>query len=941
MSELARFVQRNAVWVIGVWVVLAATLNFLVPRLEPMVASKDQPFLPSHSAAELAVRRSAAAFAQHPTDNVGFLVLERDSGLTDDDRAFYGRLINSLHADFHHVVGIEDWWRSPLTAGAGLSDDQSAVTAGVRLAGMLGTTQSRESIGSVRAAVTTARVPAGLSVYFSGPGPALVDEFATIDEQVVNVVGTAFVALFLLLLLTYRSLTAALIPLVSVGLSLVMTKVTVELLAQYDVIGVSQFAVVLGAVVAIGSGAASAILLLKGYNERSREGQNSGDALAGLYTRAIPVLSVSNASLMLILGSLSFSRISMFAHTGPACVVAVLMMWMAELSLTPALISLAGRFNLAKPPRRLSENVWRRIGVNVLRWPGTVLISTAVFMFVLAIPLHDLRFQWNVVASAAPGAESTRGYRVVEQHFGQNRLVPDVLTVETDHDIRDATGLMEVEQITGALMTIPGVREVQSASRMNGQVPRQLTLTVPAVHLGDRIQAVADQLNARPETLGDLDDSLNEMVGELDSMHDGLQQGPSGLGQVGVSARQLQISTKKLRSSIDHFADAFSTLPGALSEIPDCGSSPVCSNVANLVRWSHVVVDSAAKLATGVAVLADGVSIATRGLSEVSVPISFDFSGFADQVDKARQGTTGFRDLVSTYAQIRDLPTYLHDLATMFRGTPGAGLNAALAALTDPDSRPVLNYYYASNGLATRFYIYGDGDEWAAEGGQRLHAYETAVSGATRDGVVKTTAIEYTGIASVIHSLQHIEGQDAIALGGFALIVLLGSSFLLLRSPVAAFLMFLAVLATYASTLGASIWIWQYLFQHWLHWSVLPISFLVLTAVGSGYNLYMARRIRYDLHAGPNVGILRALDATGGSLTIAGVIFALTLFAMAAASSVISVAQIGVTVGIGLLLNAFVVRSFLLPATLVLLGDWFWWPRPFVLAEPLPANDLR
>jgi RND superfamily putative drug exporter len=106
---------------------------------------------------------------------------------------------------------------------------------------------------------------------------------------------------------------------------------------------------------------------------------------------------------------------------------------------------------------------------------------------------------------------------------------------------------------------------------------------------------------------------------------------------------------------------------------------------------------------------------------------------------------------------------------------------------------------------------------------------------------------------------------------------------------------------------------------------VAPISFIALVAVGADYNLLLAMRIREEAQAGLGTGLSRAFAATGGVVTIAGIVFGITMFALAG-SSVLSIAQIGVTIGVGLMLDTLVVRTFVLPALVALLGRWFWWP---------------
>lgn len=73
-------------------------------------------------------------------------------------------------------------------------------------------------------------------------------------------------------------------------------------------------------------------------------------------------------------------------------------------------------------------------------------------------------------------------------------------------------------------------------------------------------------------------------------------------------------------------------------------------------------------------------------------------------------------------------------------------------------------------------------------------------------------------------------------------------------------------------------------------------------------------------------GMIRGFGSTGSVITTAGIVFALTMFALMSGTT-LNLVQIGFTIGLGLLLDILVVRSYLVPATMVLLGDTMWWPR--------------
>ncbi len=209
---------------------------------------------------------------------------------------------------------------------------------------------------------------------------------------------------------------------------------------------------------------------------------------------------------------------------------------------------------------------------------------------------------------------------------------------------------------------------------------------------------------------------------------------------------------------------------------------------------------------------------------------------------------------------------------------------------------------------------------------------------ATKEGTLTPTAVYLAGVGPATLDLQTLVNRDLKMLIVITLVLIFLIVALMLRSPVAGLCVVGTVAVSYASALGASILIWQYLLHRELHWSVAPISFIALVAVGADYNLLLAMRIREEALAGLGTGIIRAFAATGGVVTTAGIVFGITMFALSG-SSVLSVAQIGVTIGVGLLLDTLIVRTFVLPSLVALLGRWFWWPTriPTKVAAGTPS----
>ncbi len=159
-------------------------------------------------------------------------------------------------------------------------------------------------------------------------------------------------------------------------------------------------------------------------------------------------------------------------------------------------------------------------------------------------------------------------------------------------------------------------------------------------------------------------------------------------------------------------------------------------------------------------------------------------------------------------------------------------------------------------------------------------------------------------------------------------LLVLGALVVLLRSVVAPVLLVATVLATYLASLGIA-WV---AFTEILGFPALDVgvpllAFLFLVALGVDYNIFLVTRAREEAGAhGAREGMLRALTATGGVITSAGVLLA-AVFAVLGVLPLVVLAQLGLIICIGVLLDTLLVRTVVVPALGVLLGDRFWWPR--------------
>lgn len=148
---------------------------------------------------------------------------------------------------------------------------------------------------------------------------------------------------------------------------------------------------------------------------------------------------------------------------------------------------------------------------------------------------------------------------------------------------------------------------------------------------------------------------------------------------------------------------------------------------------------------------------------------------------------------------------------------------------------------------------------------------------------------------------------------------------LLLRSWVAPLIMVATVILTYFSAMGLSWVIFQQLFGFSAIAETTPLyAFVFLVALGVDYNIFLITRAKEEAgRIGTREGVLKALSATGGVITSAGILLA-SVFAALSVLPLIALAQMGVVIFIGVLIDTLLVRTVVMPAIVMKLGDSFW-----------------
>ena len=926
----ARIIRKYSILVVLAWAAFTVVINVVVPQLEPVTDQNQGPLVPLDAPSSKALIHIGESFQESDSNSLAMVILEGDHKLNDADHTFYDTLASKLENDKKHVQYVMNLWGQGTTAaGVQSSDGQAAYTL-VRVAGDQGSTVSDESIRAVRELVSEVQPPNGVKVYVSGSAPLSTDMLQVGNQSMIRLMYVTIIIITVMLLIVYRSVATALLTLLMVMVELSCGRGVVAFLAYHKFIGISVFASNILVSLILGAGTDYAIFLIGRYQEARHAGE---DRETAYYSAVKGVSHVILGSGLAIAGAtfcLQFTRLNYFNTMGIPCAAATLVAVAASLTFGPAVLALGSRFGVFEPKVKASAGIWRKVGTVTVRWPGRILVVSSVVVMIGSITLPSYRPNYNDRIYIADDVPANQGYAAADRHFPVSKLNSDMLMIESDHDMRNSTDMIALDKVAREVFHTPGVAMIQSVTRPLGTPLEHSSFTYTMGTMGTKINELLPFLT-------DLTDRFTQMADITDRMATLMRQQQELTGQQAGSAhislkgaQELKDATVSMRDTLGNFDDQFRPLRNYFYWEPHCADIPMCWAMRSLFDMTDQVdaMTDAADDSLKAAVIQDAV---TPQLVEV-------IGKSAAELDKMRKVVlTEQSTMRPMLTQMNELGRQMMDLGYAFDSSKNDEFfYLPPDAFANPYFQIDLKYFMSPDGKSARYMIYHDGEALSPAGIDHAQAYLPKAKEALKGTTLAGSRVYLGGAAATYWDIQDATKTDLLiaAIAAFALIFLV--MLLITRSVVAALVIIGTVAFSYSGAFGLSVLVWQHFLGIPLSWLNLPITFIILVAVGSDYNLLLIARYLEESKAGLNTGLIRAVANSGKVVTTAGIVFATTMMAMLS-SDLLSVGQLGSIIGLGLLLDTLIVRSFITPAIARLLGPLFWWPR-LIPARPKPAT---
>jgi RND superfamily putative drug exporter len=730
-----------------------------------------------------------------------------------------------------------------------------------------------------------------------------------------------------------------------------------------------------------GAGTDYAVFLISRYHDYLRRGEDFDKAVERALTSIGKVITASAATVGITFLGISFARMGVFSTVGVSSAIGIGVAFLAAVTLLPAILVVAGPRGWVKPRRELTALFWRRSGIRIVRRPKVHLVASVLVLIILAGCAGLVHFNYDDRKALPASAPSSVGYAALDRHFPVNQSIPEYILVRSPHDLRTPRALADLEQLADRVSQLPNIGTVSGITRPTGAVPEQFRATYQAGAIGARLGSAADLISDHTDDLNRLShgsntlaDNLREVRGQVNRMVASIQglidafssmrtqYGGDKLVKEVETAAKLVTSINSLGTTMGlNFAavkDLFAWVAPVLTALegnPVCNADPSCNDTR--LQFERVVnarsdgsLDQINDLARQLQAFPDRQTLKASAERLRVVLTSFttalhamgldrpgglqaDLTNLQQGADRfaggSRQVADGVDQLVEQIKQlgagIGDASAFLLAMKQDAAEPSMAGFNIPPQLLRTEEFKKAAKLFISPDGHSVRYLVATKLNPFSPEAMDQVNAITDAARGAQPNTALADASVSMAGYPVALRDTRSYYEHDIRFIILVTILVVLLTLIALLRAVVAPLYLVGSVVISYLSAVGIGVLVFQYALGQQLHWSVPPLAFVVLVAVGADYNMLLISRMRDESPHSVRYGVIRTLASTGGVITAAGLIFAASMGGLLF-SSIGTVVQAGFVIGVGILLDTFLVRTITVPAVATLVGRASWWP---------------
>lgn len=976
-DRIGNLVMRRPWHVIACWIVLAAALALILPPLPVQAGKRPQKALPDDAPTILLAKDMGKAFGETggAASSLLMIILTDEKGISPADEATYAKLVGALHADTADKLGVQDFISTPPMREVFESKDGKAINLPITIPSDATSPATLVTYKTIKG--ITKQVTAGttLTANVTGPVATVADatEVALEDAHFIEI--ATILSVFIILFAIYRNLVTMVVPLLTIGAAIATSQGVLSGLAEIG-LPVNMQTLVLMSAVMIGAGTDYAVFLISRYHDYVRHGEASDQAVKKALMSIGKVIAASAATVAVTFVAMVFTKLEVFSSVGPAISISVIVSLLAAVTLLPAILVLVGRRGWIKPRGDLTTRFWRKMGIRTVRRPRIHLVASLIVLISLAASASLVRFNYDDLKTLPQDVDSSKGYNAMDRHFPQNMMTPEVLVIQSSHDLRTPTALADLEQMARRVAQLPNIVKVRGLTRPNGDPLEQTKMSFQAGEVGNKLDEASSQIHNHGGDLDKLVNGSNQLADALaqirsqvtsavdslagvaaalttleglmggDTTIAGLEQASQYTGRMKVLGDNLASSTSGAQSTAQWAAP----MASALNASPSCSADPSCANsraglnalvaaendgtlyaIKNFAR-SLQATQGAQTLSQTLAKIQQSLeqaATAMKTIKNLQTTMGQLKQGSGALADGSRAVAMGVKVLVDSTKQLGggldEASSFLLGMKHNADQPNMAGFNIPPQVMTKDEFKKAAQVFISPDGHAARYLVQSAINPFTTAAMDQVGTIVKAAKSALPNTELADAKIALAGVpGGLADTRDYYNGDIDFIIVATILIVFL-ILVALLRAVVAPLYLIVSVLVSYLSALGIGVVVFQLILGKDLNWSLPGLSFILLVAVGADYNMLLISRIRDESPHGVRIGVIRTVGSTGGVITSAGLIFAASMFGLVTAS-ISTMVQAGFVIGTGILIDTFLVRTITVPALAAMIGQKNWWP---------------
>lgn len=923
-SALGRFVTRVPWLIIAAWVAAVAVLTVAFPPLTKVVEGQTVQPLPPEAMA--ATEQMAKDFGESG-QNILIVVLTDNRGLQPADEDAYRTLAATFRGETKDVAGVQDIVTTPALRPLLISADNKAFYMAVILRTPAGSPESSQAYQRITEIAKRSTAGTPLTAQVTGQG-AMAGDLAIVtarDMRTIEMVTALFVLVILLVI--YRRAVTVLLPLITIGISVASAQGVVSGLVQLG-LGVSSLTIALMTAMIFGAGTDYAVFLISRYHEHLRSGIDSDLAVQRALSSIGEVIAASAATVAVTFFGMIFTRLPAFTSIGPALAISIGIAFLAAITLLPAILVLAGRRGWVTPRAALTGRLWQRSAVQLVRRPKAHLLGSLALLITLAGCAAFVRPTFDDRLQLPRSAPSNVGFSTMADHFSQSMLLPQYVYVRSPHDLRTSRALADLDQMAQRVSQLPNIVAVRGITRPSGQPLDQAKISFQAGEVGGKLEDASTQINDRTSDLDALTSGADQLAAALAQVRDQIRGASGPMANFIATLNQVQQQLGTAANALDSVRGLANGSVPALANSVAAAAGPMFAGSTEQPAVQGV--QAAVRILTAqLATASNGL----RALDNNAAGMQRKIAGMqaaADQLaDGSRRLADGVRALVDKVKQMGLGMNQAADLLLSMKRDATqpsmSGVYIPSQVLTSDEFKKAAKLFFSPDGHSVRYLVETKFDPFSSAALDQVSSILDTARGAQPNTALADASISMVGPNAMYSTLRSYYNDDFRLIVIMTLLVVFITLVILLRAIVAPLYLIASVVISYLSAMGLGVVFFQFLLHQGMSWNVQATAFIVLVAVGADYNLLLITRIREESRTGIRSGIIRAVRSTGGVITSAGIIFAASMFGLLF-GSLSTMVQTGLIIGMGLLIDTFVVRTVTVPAMAALVGKANWWP---------------